>query len=201
MRTLLKKTLLPLLLLALVVGVAAGAKGTKLLDSTFASDGIGLWTKYTARSSADTNAITLASGTEVYSAIGEVTLPAAAVQTLNATEVQVLAAPAAGQYIVVDWVEVLYAYDTAAYDGVGAGENLTLRYTDETGDELIDDIAGVGLGDQSTNQTRWARGLTTLTPVAGAAVFAHLKSGEWYAAAGGGELDLRIGYRVFQAQN
>jgi hypothetical protein len=47
--------------------------------------------------------------------------------------------------------------------------------------------------------TRFTRGASDFVPVANAAVVAHIKSGEWYSAAGDGDLSLLINFTVHSA--
>ena len=125
----------------------------------------------------------------------EQTLDTADVQTLNATPVEVIPAPGVGKYIEIESADAWLDYATAAYDDVGAGEDFTLRYTDGSGAEVIDAITGTGFGDATADEHRVARA-KSVEPAANAAVVAHIKTGEWYAAAGDSPLKLRVRYRV-----
>ncbi len=136
---------------------------------------------------------------ESYSGVAVVQVLAAAVQTLNATEVEVLAAPGAGNYYTVQMVEAFLDHQGVDYDGAGAGEDLVLKYTDTSGDEITTTIDHDGFGNASAD----AYGLMVqevATPVLNAAVVLHLLNGEWYAAAGDGIVNLRIHYTVHKAQ-
>jgi hypothetical protein len=61
------------------------------------------------------------------------TIATAAVLTLNATEVSILPAPGAGYVNVVEGVMLFLDYNSIAYSGVAAGEDLIISYTDASG--------------------------------------------------------------------
>ena len=121
----------------------------------------------------------------------------AACRTLNATPVEIIPAPGAGKAIVNVGVVAKYVYATAAFDSVGAGDDLAFKYTDASGAKVCGDIETVGWLDQTSSAWR-ATGpvVTTMTPVENAAVVAHVLSGEVYGAAGGGSLVIRAQYRI-----
>lgn len=162
----------------------------------------------------DTNSPVVTVGTastinagNVATALGELalisttaTIANAALKTLNATPVTVVSAPAAGKYIEVVSCLARMIYATAAFDSVGATEYLELRYTDATGQIITQNVSPAGFADQSSTQQRLlplATGAAALVnPVAAAVVVAHIATGEWYSAAGGGSLKLQILYRV-----
>lgn len=128
------------------------------------------------------------------------TIATAAVRTLNATPVSVVPAPGAGFFIEVDSVRVMLDYNSAGYDAVaGSGEDLSFKYTNASGAKVTGDIAGWGFGDATSDQQRLARGVA-VTPVANAAIVAHILSGEWYSAAGNSPLLVEVFYRVRRVQ-
>lgn len=90
-----------------------------------------------------------AGGSDQYEAEG--TIATADVKTLNATPVALIAAPAAGKFHVVDHVELFMDFATTAYDGVAAGEDLSLAY--ETAGE-ISRLETTGFLDQGDDQRR-----------------------------------------------
>lgn len=121
----------------------------------------------------------------------------AAVRTLNATPVAIIHAPGAGKAIVDVRVSIKYVYATAAFDSVGAGDDLEIRYTDGSGAKVANDIETTGMLDQASDQYRMVGPVNTvLTPVANAAVVLRLATGEVYAAAGGGSLVVQAFYRI-----
>jgi len=120
------------------------------------------------------------------------------VGSLNTNPLNLIAAPAAGSMIIVDEVEWLLDYASAAYDGVAAGELLTLVHTGAT-DPLVSGLS-TGFGDQASDQRRVAnRGATACTSVPAAGIDAYCLSGDWYAAAGDSPLKYRIRYHIVTA--
>jgi hypothetical protein len=171
------------------------ASTSKIWQSVAETDGAGIRHKATIQAP---DVPTLAAG-ESYSGIADVQILAAAVITLNATPVTVLAAPGAGNYYTVEWLEAHLSHQGVDYDGAGAGDTLDLKYTNASGDPLTGPIAGDVLGGASADAYGYAPGMVTY-PILNAVIVAHLNVGEWYAAAGDGILNLRIGYTVHKAQ-
>ena len=125
----------------------------------------------------------------------DVTILAAAVATLNATPVSLIAAPGAGLYIDVHRIHWMLAHNGVDYDGAGAGEDLAVSYTNAAGDEVVNRVDHSGFGDASADAHAVVVGIDCV-PVANAAVVAHLLVGEWYAAAGDGDLRAQIDYTI-----
>lgn len=123
----------------------------------------------------------------------------AACRTLNATPVVVIPAPGADRAIVDVTVQAKYVYATAAFDSVGANDDLAFKYTDGSGAKVCGDIETVGWLDQTSSAWR-ATGpvVTSMTPVANAPVVAQILTGEVYGAAGGGSLVIRAQYRIVE---
>ena len=124
------------------------------------------------------------------------TILAAAVQTLNATPVEVIAAPGAGLFIDVQSCHWMLAHNGVDYDAAGAGEDLALKYTNASGDQVTDFVDHSGFGDASADAHALVKAVSPLTPVANAAIVAHILVGEWYSAAGDGDLHYDIEYAV-----
>lgn len=122
-------------------------------------------------------------------------LSAAQVQTLNATPVQVLAAPGAGLYIEPIVAHWWLDHGGTDYDAAGAGEDLTLKYTDASGAKIVSDVDHSGFGDASADAHAVAIPVAVV-PVANAAIVAHILSGEWYSAAGDSPVKLEFTYRI-----
>jgi len=170
------------------------SKGSKVLHSIHKTDGVGLFEDVYG----SVQTVTIDDG-ETYTATIDAEILAAAVATLNATAVSVIAAPGAGKYIVVNWMEALLVHNGVDYDAAGAGEDLVLRYTDESGAIITEPVDHSGFGDASADSKRFVRGASDFAPLANAAVFAHIAVGEWYSAAGDGDLELRINYTIHSA--
>lgn len=129
----------------------------------------------------------------------KVVIANAACRTLNATPVQVIPAPGAGRAITDVRVMAKLVYATAAFDAVGAGDDLAFKYTDGSGDKVCGDIETVGWLDQTSSGWRTTGPVvTSMTPVENAAVVAQILTGEIYGAAGGGYLVIRTSYRIVE---
>lgn len=127
--------------------------------------------------------------------IAQGTIAAASVATLNATPVEVIAAPGADKFIEVLGAHWFLDYGTAAYDGNAAGEDLSLKYTDASGAKVTGDVDESGFADATSDQHRLVLP-AAVTPVANAAIVAHILTGEWFSAAGDSPLKYEIRYRV-----
>lgn len=130
---------------------------------------------------------------EVLSASG--TIAAGAVATLNATPVTVIAAPAAGYYIEVLSCHWFLDFESAAYDGPGAGEDLALKYTDASGAQVTGVVDHDGFGNAVADAHALVQAVPVV-PVAAAPIVAHILVGEWFAAAGDSPVKYEILYRV-----
>ena len=130
----------------------------------------------------------------VYRASG--TIANAAVKTLNATPVEVIAAPGSGKAIRVLRAEWLLDYTAPAFDGAGAGETLGLKYTNGSGAQCVQALAGNTIGAASADYRAFVNAADSVLPVANAAVVAHIDSGEWYAAAGASALKYVVEYEI-----
>jgi hypothetical protein len=128
----------------------------------------------------------------------QVTITSAELLALNATPKTLIAAPGASLAILPLHI-VAYKAAGTAYGGIAAGEDIAIKYTNGSGAECAPQIETTGFLDQTTAQTRFVAGnavsvTTNITPVANAAVVAHLLSGE--ITTGDSDLILRITYAV-----
>jgi len=129
-------------------------------------------------------------------ATAEVTISSAELLALNATPKQIIAAPGAGKAILVEDAQWFLDYNSAAYAGIAAGEDLTLKYTDGSG-AAITTLETTGFLDQTNDEFRHTvpgYGAAGVEPVANAAVVAHLLVGE--IITGNSPLKLRVRYRT-----
>lgn len=128
----------------------------------------------------------------------DITITTGQLLALNATPKTLVAAPGAGKIIVVEDVQVFYDYNSAAYAGIAAGEDLEIRYTDGSG-QLVATIETTGFLDLTADAYRHARPATTaaITPVANAALIMCLASGE--IITGDSPLKVRLRYRLIDA--
>ena len=121
------------------------------------------------------------------------TIISARVLTLNATPLPLIPAPGAGLATIVESVRWFLKHNGTDYVA-DAGEDLTLKYTNAAGDQVVDFVDGDGLPEASADDSEIANGATNLVVVANAAIVAHVLVGEW--ATGDGDLHYEILYRV-----
>lgn len=130
--------------------------------------------------------------------MAEVVVSTAEVLALNAQEISVIAAPGAGKIIIPVDVQMMLDYATTAYDGIAAGEDLVLRYTDDSGN-IITTIETTGFLDQAADEHRYVGvAEAAIEPTANAAVFVHLLAGE--IATGDSPLKIRVRYKILDLQ-
>lgn len=120
----------------------------------------------------------------------------AAVKTLHATPVSLVAAPGAGLYIDVLDCHWYLAFASAAYDAAAAGDTLGAKYTDASGAQTLQTVAGNTIGSASADYHVIARAANTVLPVANAAVVANIDATEWFAAAGDSPLHYELHYQI-----
>jgi hypothetical protein len=125
----------------------------------------------------------------------EVTITSAELLALNATPKTLVAAPGAGLAIVPIDVQLFLDYNSAAYAGIAAGENLEVRATNGSG-QLFATVESDGLLDATADQYRHIYPLAAAasTPVANAALIMCLASGE--VTTGNSPIKVRTRYRV-----
>jgi hypothetical protein len=111
-------------------------------------------------------------------------IPAASVLTLFSAPVTVMPAAPAGFAWILERAAFRKLAGTA-YAGVAAGEDLVIKYTNASGAQVSTVVETTGFLDQATEQVRYANppgttGATVgdITPVAGAALVAHLLVGD-----------------------
>lgn len=124
------------------------------------------------------------------------TISAAALRTLNATPVSMVAAPGATKYIKPLWVHWFLDYGGVQMDAAAAGDTLVARYTDGSGAAVVDAVAGDTIGGAVADYHTTVLAVAEVVPVVNAAIVAHINTGEWYAAAGTSELKFLIYYQV-----
>lgn len=118
------------------------------------------------------------------------------VATMNATPVEMVAAPGAGYYIDVQSIHWFLDFESAAYDAAAAGDTLAAKYTDAAGAEVVDNVAGDAIGAAAADYHTKVAPVAEVIPVDNAAIVAHINTGEWYAAAGDSPLKYEIRYAV-----
>ncbi len=133
--------------------------------------------------------------TDVAVQTADVTIATAAVKTLNATPVELVAAPGAGKAIIPIDMQFFLDFATAAYDGIAAGEDLEVRYTDGAG-QLVATIEATGFMDAGADAFRhsYPASAAATAPAANAALVLRMATGE--IATGDSPLKVRTRYRV-----
>jgi len=124
----------------------------------------------------------------------DVEISSAELLALNATPQTILKAPGANKAIVPLGAMFFLDYNSAAYAGIAAGEDLSFKYTNAAGAEVLQ-VEATGFLDQASDQLRYAQPSTSLlTPVANAAIVLHMLVGE--ITTGNSPLRVRFYYRV-----
>ncbi len=124
----------------------------------------------------------------------DVTVSSAELLALNATPKQLVAAPGAGKaHILVD-AQFHLPYNSAAYAGIAAGEDLEIRYTNGSG-QLVATVETTGFLDQTASQDRhiYPAAAAAITPVDNGALVLDLAVGE--ITTGNSPLKVRVRYR------
>jgi hypothetical protein len=136
--------------------------------------------------------LTLVDGDEVRSV--DVTVTAAQMLALNATPKQLVAAPGTGYALVFVGAVVFLDYNSAAYAGIAAGEDLSVKYTDGSGLE-VGALEATGFLDATADALRYVppKAVAGITPVADAALVLHMLTGE--VTTGDSPVKLRVYYR------
>lgn len=134
-----------------------------------------------------------------------VTIATAAVKTLNATPVLLVAAPGADKFVVVQTITVALDYASAGYDDVGAGEDLSFQYVGGSV-KVSQDIDSASFLGETSDQVRFIAGTPLqlagtadaagFTPTVNAGIDVTILSAEIYSAAGDSPLKFEICYAI-----
>lgn len=125
----------------------------------------------------------------------EVTVSSAEILALNATPKTLVAAPGAGKVLEFVSATAILDYNSAAYAGVGATEDLVIRFTDASGAIVSTTLETTGFIDQTSDQLRTHKAIVTdLTPVANSPLVLHLLNGE--VTTGNSPIRYKVAYRV-----
>ena len=129
----------------------------------------------------------------------QVTLTAVQMQNLFTTPVVVIPAPGVGFALIVDRVVVCKPAGVA-FAGVALAEDLSLKYTNAAGQQVVSTIETTGFLDSATNQVRTAgpigaTGATAgdVTPADNASIVAALLVGD---VTGGSPVSFRVWYKT-----
>lgn len=128
----------------------------------------------------------------------EVSIAAAAIATLRATPVTLVAAPGAGK--VLEFVSAVLILDYTAPGFTETADNLGVRYTDGSGTQMSETIEMTGFIDQTADTMTTARakvdGIAAKTACENKALVLHnLGDGE-FGGSGGSALRVKVAYRV-----
>lgn len=129
----------------------------------------------------------------------DVTLTAAQVLALNATPITVVKAPGAGKANIFEGAVIFLDYNSAAYAGIAAGEDLAFKYTDGSGLQ-VGSCEATGFLDLTADAFRFvhpyraASGVSDIVAVANAAIVIQMLTGE--ITTGDSPVKLRVYYRV-----
>lgn len=131
-------------------------------------------------------------------ALADVTITTAQVLALYTTPIEIVPAPGLLKYIRVHRASACMDYNSTAYDGIAAGEDLQLRYTDGSG-TILAFCETTGFLDQTSDQIRDLDQVvpipaTNLTPTANAAVVAFIATGN--IATGNSPVKIRCWYTI-----
>ncbi|MDO8932577.1 MAG: hypothetical protein Q7U97_09305 [Rhodocyclaceae bacterium] len=128
-------------------------------------------------------------------ATADITVSTAELLALNATPKTLVAAPGAGMAVIPVDVQLMLDFNSAAYNGIAAGEDLEIRYTNGAG-QLVATVETTGFLDAVADAYRhvYPASAAATTPAANAALVLALASGE--IATGNSPLKLRVRYRT-----
>lgn len=123
-----------------------------------------------------------------------VTISTAELLALNATPKSLVAAPGAGKALILIDAQLMLDYNTVAYAGIAAGEDLEVRYTNGSG-QLVATVETTGFLDATADAYRhvYPASAAAITPVDNAALVLDLAAGE--IITGNSPLKVRVRYR------
>jgi hypothetical protein len=123
----------------------------------------------------------------------------AQILALNATPVTLVPAPGANLALIFEGAMLFYKYNSAAYGGIAAGEDLAVKYTDGSGLQ-VGSCEATGFLDLTANAIRYinpyraASGVSDITPVANSPLVLQMLVGE--VITGNSPLFVMVNYRV-----
>lgn len=154
------------------------------------NDGSPYWCQQVTTGVVENSNISLASQLQTTDLI---TITSAQVLALNGTPITLISAPGAGKAIVPVLALWFLDFNTTAYNGIAAGEDLALRFTDASG-EIAAQVETTGFLDASADAHRVTQFTGLFVPVANAALVLHMLSGN--VATGNSPLKLKVFYRT-----
>ena len=130
-------------------------------------------------------------GVGEYRAVTE--LSSAQILALNSTPVVLIPAAPAGYAVVPDRALAIYRHGGSAYAGIAAGEDLNIRYSNET--DVLFNIETTGFLDQTSDQARLALLLADVSVRAARAVEVVLGGA---ITSGNGTLRIEAFYHIYR---
>lgn len=128
----------------------------------------------------------------------EVVIPAASVLTLSATPVTLVAAPGANKMLVFDHAIFFLDYNSSAYAGIGATEDLAIKYANSSGTQVSSPVETTGFMEQTSDQYRLTSDIygstLTVTPQVNQPLVLHMLNGE--ITTGNSILYVQMFYRI-----
>lgn len=123
-----------------------------------------------------------------------ITVSSAELLALNATPKQLVAAPGVGKALILVDAQLDLPYNSAAYAGIAAGEDLEIRYTNGAG-QLVATVETTGFLDATASAYRhvYPASAAAIVPADNAALVLDLAVGE--ITTGNSPLKLRVRYR------
>ena len=175
---------------------AVATNGQVILGEAISGGGDGEIISVLLRPMAYSGSIIVTQDSSLQSA--SVTVTSAELLGLNAAPKTLIAAPGEGYAIALDSAVLFLDYNSVAYDGVASGEDLTIRYTNGSG-QLVATIETDPFLTSTADALRYIQPTTTaaIIPVANAPLVLHLSTGE--IATGNSPLKLKLYYRVIPA--
>jgi hypothetical protein len=130
-------------------------------------------------------------------ATATVALTTADITNLKATPIQLVAAPAAGQAIIVEHIELLHTYAVAQYNGGGTCK-VQYKNTASGGGVVLGPDLGTIIKAGSTSNSMWSVTNTAvdMADVTAQGLFLSTDTAEFGAGNAGNVLKFRISYRV-----
>ena len=125
------------------------------------------------------------------------TILAAAVAGLFGASVEILAAPGVGYALWVDQIRWILRHNGVDYDAVVALDHLVAIYA--AGADVVHSVPGTGFGDASADTQVFAQSVDFVVAPANTAVHASIENSEWWGAAGDGDIEYEILYRIVEA--
>lgn len=131
--------------------------------------------------------------------VAKVKITSSQLLTMNATPITLVPAPSSTERgdVMLEFLGAVVHKPAGTAYAVATGEDIAIKYTDGSGAQVNTSLETTGFLDAATAQTRITRPIVTeYTPVANAALVAHVLSGE--VATGTSDLYVTVHYREWR---